>query len=216
MANLTEDPHRAARLVLALRQQGVMSSPVLKVMEAVDRTDFAPEGAGELAFEDTSIPIGCGQTMLPPAVLAQLLAAVRFDDEAGGRTLIIGTGSGYSTALCADLSEDVVSLERHGNLATAAANRLEGRGVNNAQVLHGDGLGALPVDGPFDRIVLMGTIDTVPMSLVKALSPKGRLSAPVMHDGHARIEIHTHDGVETGPSLDRALTPLRPGVAHLL
>ena len=154
--------------------------------------------------------------MLPPAVLAQLLAAVRFEDEAGGRTLIIGTGSGYSTALCAELSGEVVSLERHASLAGAAAKRLEGRGLGNVQVLHGDGLGALPVAGPFDRIVLMGTVEDVPMSLVKALSSKGRLSAPVICGGHARIEIHTPGGVENGPGIDRALTPLRPGVAHLL
>ena len=216
MANLTEDPHRAARLVLALRQQGVMSSPVLTVMEALDRSGFAPADAADLAYEDTSIPIGCGQSILPPVVLAQLLAAVRFADTAMGRTLIIGTGSGYSTALCAEMSEQVVSLERHAGLADEARVRLESRGLRNVTVLHGDGLGALPVRGPFDRIVLMGTVNEVPKSLFEALAPGGRLAAPVVRDGHACIETHTADGVEAGPSLDRALTPLRPGVAHLL
>ncbi|MCI4645388.1 MAG: methyltransferase domain-containing protein [Hyphomonadaceae bacterium] len=216
MAELTADPHRAARLVLALRQQGVMSAPVLKVMEAIDRAGFAPDEAADMAYEDVHIPIACGQTILPPIVLAQLLAAVRFAEAPAGRTLIIGAGSGYSTALCAELSEHVFALERHASLAESAGERLAALGIANVKVEHGDGLAARADGETYDRIICMGAMESVPDTMLAALAPSGWLAAPIVGDSGLRIETHGPDGVQTGPVLERTLAPLRPGVAHLL
>lgn len=216
MAELIADPHRAARLVLALRQQGVMSTPVLNVMEAVDRTGFAPETAADLAYENVHIAIGCGQTILPPVILAQLLAAVAFEDAPTGRTLIVGAGSGYSTALCAALSEEVIALERHASLAGEGAGRLAALGLHNATILHGDGLEGPPDESKFDRILLMGTVDQVPEALLSALNSEGRLAAPVLEGGVTRVMTYTVKTAVSGPEVAGKLTPLRPGVAHLL
>lgn len=217
MGGLIADPFRAARLILALRQAGVTNSPVLKAMETIDRGSFIDEDLADLAFENVHVPLECGQTVPPGALIGQLLAAVKFTDTREGRTLIVGAGSGYACALAASLSAHVVAAERYRALADRARARLAELNVGNVDVYHADGLTGLSEFGPYDRIVLMGLVDEVPDRLVSALTRGGRMAAPMMRDEGDVIAVIDSGGTELSadPVLD-GLVPLRPGVAKAL
>lgn len=217
MAGLIADPFRAARLILALRQAGVTNSPVLKAMETLDRGSFIPDEYGDLAFENVHIPIDCGQTVPPGALIGQLLAAVRFTDTREGRTLIVGAGSGYACAIAASLSAHVVAAERYRTLAETARTRLAALHLRNVDVYHADGLTGLAEYGPYDRIVLMGLVDELPDRLVSVLTRGGRMAAPMMRDEGDVIAVIDAAGNELSadPVMD-GLVPLRSGVARSL
>ena len=160
MAELIADPMRAARLVLQLRQNGVTSGPVLKAMETIDRSAFAAPGLRDLAFEDAYLPIACGQAILPPVTTGKLMQAMGFADGRPSRVLLVGAGSGYMAALIAGLSDHVVAAERYRTLVEAARDRLAAVSVTNIDVVHADGLTGCAEFGPFDRILLTGSVDT--------------------------------------------------------
>ncbi len=212
MGRLIDDPSLAARLLLALRRHGVTDRAVMTAMERVARADYlAPEYAS-LGAEDVIAPIGCGQISLRPVVLGALFQAVMAGRGRLGRLLVVGAGSGYSAALAAELSGEVIAFERFGRLASEARERLAVNGVANAQIRYGDGLEGAPEAGGFDGVVLAGAVDEPPAALLGQLAPGGVIVAGMA--GHlARFGVDTPDGV---PSAPLEAPPLVTGQAKAL
>jgi protein-L-isoaspartate(D-aspartate) O-methyltransferase len=177
MADLIADPFRAARLVLHLRQEGIMDSDVLKAMETIDRSAFVDLSLAHLAFEDCVLPIACGQIIPKPSVTGKLLQALQLETVKDARILVVGVGSGYMAALVAQLGAEVFAVERFRRLADTTRTRLLDLDVANVAVRHGDGLEGWADRGPYQRILLSGAIDEVPDVLLQQLTPDGALIA---------------------------------------
>ncbi|MEM9054104.1 MAG: methyltransferase domain-containing protein [Pseudomonadota bacterium] len=175
MADLIPDPLRAARLILQLRRQGITNDAVLSALETVDRGAFVDTKLSELANEDCSVPIACGQTIPRPLVTAQLLSALSISPGKEERILLVGSGSGYTAALLAHSARHVYGIERYKKLVNQSRERLSELGVENVTIRHGDGLQGLSEHGPFDRILLCGAVATIPRDLLEQLSRDGIL-----------------------------------------
>lgn len=208
---------RTLAFLLSLRARGISDTAVLRAMENVPRALFAPARCADLAGADVSLPLACGQTMLAPGTVAALLAASRL--ESGQRVLEVGTGSGYVTALLARIAGEVVSVERYRSLAIAAAERLAAIGEDRAMVAQRDGLVLTREFGMFDRIVLTGSVQTLPENLLSLVNPGGRLVAAVVLEDMPRLVAVTR--TETGGFREEIgapyrLPPLVPGLGNAL
>ena len=160
-----------------IRPWEVLNQGVLSLLALVKREDFVPPAYRALAFVDTEVPLPCGQSMLEPKVEARLLqelAVLRHE-----RVLEIGTGSGYMAALLAHQAQHVISLEIQPGLARMATDNLRRASILNVQVREADGARGLPAEGPFDVIVLSGSVADVPLALLNQLKVGGRLVAVV-------------------------------------
>ena len=160
-----------------IRPWEVLNQGVLSLLALVKREDFVPTAYRALAFVDTEVPLPCGQSMLEPKVEARLLqelAVLRHE-----RVLEIGTGSGYMAALLAHQAQHVISLEIQPELARMATDNLRRASILNVQVREADGARGLPAEGPFDVIVLSGSVADVPPALLNQLKVGGRLIAVV-------------------------------------
>lgn len=156
-----------------IRPWNVLDADVLHLLSVVKREDFVPLAQKALAFVDMEIPLGQGQCMLAPRIEARMLqdAAVQKHEK----VLEIGTGSGYMAALLAHCAERVLSLEINPELAQQARVNLQKAGIHNAEVRQFDGAKGAPADGPFDVIVLSGSVAEVPPVLLAQLKVGGRL-----------------------------------------
>jgi protein-L-isoaspartate(D-aspartate) O-methyltransferase len=143
--------------LLALRARGLADVAVLRALEIAPREMFVPRRHADLALRDVALPISCGQTMPEPYLVGRMMEAL--DVQASHCTLEIGAGSGYATAILAQLSGIVLSYERFRSLALEAQTRLEALGLTNARVEWDDGLEAGPAAGPFDRILVHGLLE---------------------------------------------------------
>lgn len=167
-----------------IRPWDVADAAVLGLLSKVKREEFVPASYKGMAFADMAIPLASGQSMLPPRVQARLLqdAAVQPSDK----VLEIGAGSGFMTALLANQAQRVISLEMDAELADCARANLQNAGVRNAEIRQADGSGGAPNDGPFDVILLGGSVAEVPHTLLAQLKIGGRLvgivgDEPIMH-----------------------------------
>ncbi len=160
-----------------IRPWDVLDLHVLELLGRVRREDFVPPAYQALAFVDAEVPIGHGQMMLAPKVEARLLQEAQVQRHE--RVLEIGAGSGFMTALLAHRAQSVIALERIGALATQAAANLRRGGVLNASVREQDGAAGLPGDGPWDVVMLSGSVPEVPQVLLDQLKVGGRLLAIV-------------------------------------
>ena len=164
-----------------IRPWDVLNLGVLELLAIVKREDFVPPEHKALAFVDTEVPLptstGAQQCMLAPKVEARILQELAVHKHE--RVLEIGAGSGYMAALLAHKAQQVSSLEIDADLAQFAAANLRRAGVMNATVLHADGAAGLAGDGPFDVIVLSGSVAEVPQALLSQLKVGGRLAAIV-------------------------------------
>lgn len=209
---------RTVAFLLSLRAQGVRDLAVLRAMERVARERFAPARFADLARQDVSVPLPCGQTMTAPHTVAALLTAL--DMQASARALEIGTGSGYVAALLAAMGGEVVSLERYRTLALAAHERVAGSGFGACvELRHADGFQPDRTLGRFDRILVNGVTHAIPESLLMRLSTGGRLVGALRVEGAARRVVVTRlaDGGfdhAMGPAV--RLPPLVPGLARAL
>ena len=175
-----------------IRTWMVLEPAALAALSAVEREKFTPVAYQALAYADTEIPLAHGQTMLPPRIDARLMHDLHLQ---GHETVLeVGTGSGYLTALLAQRAQHVISLEIHPALAQAAQSHLQAAGVHNAEVRVGNGATAVVAEGPFDAIVLGGSVAEVPASLLGQLKVGGKLIAVVGEDPIMHATLFTRTG----------------------
>jgi protein-L-isoaspartate(D-aspartate) O-methyltransferase len=168
---------RAEMLEKQLQRRGVHHSGVLSAMAAVRREEFVPIEFRQRAYEDAPLPIGEGQTISQPYIVAVMTAALRLTGSE--RVLEIGTGCGYQAAVLSHLARTVFTIESRSELASAAAARLERLGYKNVHVHCGDGTLGLPDLAPFDAILVAAAAPAVPEPLRSQLAEGGRLILPV-------------------------------------
>jgi protein-L-isoaspartate(D-aspartate) O-methyltransferase len=170
------------RLVQRLKQDGISNPAVLDVIRTTPRHIFVDEALASRAYEDTALPIGLGQTISQPYIVARMTEALL----EGGRlnnVLEVGTGSGYQTAILARLVGRVYSVERIAPLVVQARQRLQSLQIRNVRLKHLDGGMGLPDYAPFDGILVTAAPERLPMSLIDQLAVGGRLVAPLGSQG---------------------------------
>jgi protein-L-isoaspartate(D-aspartate) O-methyltransferase len=157
--------------------RGLDDPLVLDAMRAVPREDFVPAEERDLAYEDGPLPIGHGQTISQPYIVAAMTAAARV--RPGERVLEIGTGSGYGAAVLSKIAAEVYTMERIEALTESAKDRLAALGYDNVHVRSGDGTLGWPEHAPYDAIVVTAGGPSVPPALLAQLKPGGRLVMPL-------------------------------------
>ena len=212
-----QDPFRAARLVLALRQCGVLNKNVLRTVETMPREPFVPLNYQDMAYDDVTIPIECGQELSRPTEVGRMLQAIAL--ERTHNVLEIGCGTGYAAAIMSRLARRVFTIDRFRALTVAARVSVEELDLRNVEVRRADGLHGWPEASPFDRIVLSGSVNAVPDVLFEQLTDNGVLIAPI--DTQAGQEIVKYSRNETGEISSKPLgaskvLPLIPGLAKEL
>ena len=170
-------PRRVAMVELQLRERGLRDARVLAAMEKVPRHEFVAPDLLDQAYEDHPLPIGLGQTISQPYIVAAMLEALALRPE--DVVLEVGTGCGYQTAVLCELCARVYSMEVFPELAAFARQTLERLGYRNAEVVVGDGTLGLPDKAPFDAIAVSAAAPHVPTSLFEQLKEGGRMIIPV-------------------------------------
>jgi protein-L-isoaspartate(D-aspartate) O-methyltransferase len=173
------DPTAARELMVdsQIRARGISDPRVLDAMLRVPRHEFVPAPYRAQAYEDHPLPIGDSQTISQPYIVAVMLEALQV--QPSDKVLEVGTGSGYVTALLADLAAQVFSIERHPALAERARELLAELGYANVQVFTGDGTLGLPDIAPFDAIIVSAAASEPPPTLIAQLREQGRMIIPV-------------------------------------
>ena len=180
-------PLRQAMVDLQLRGRGISDERVLDAMRRVPRHEFAPERYRDQAYEDHPLPIGEGQTISQPYIVAIMLEALALSPS--DRVLEIGTGSGYLSAVLAELTAQVVSIERHAGLAHGARQLLSAMGYNNVRVITGDGSRGFREAAPYDAIIASAAAAEVPHELVEQLAEGGRMILPVGQEDAQQLQL---------------------------
>lgn len=211
-----EDVDRMGFL-LTLRRRGISDPAVLRAMDEVPRAHFIATRHAGSAYADQALPIDCGQTISQPYVVAYMTEqlAVRPDH----RVLEVGTGSGYQAAVLARLAREVVSVERYRTLADKARARLAALGVDNVEVVVGDGLAGVPDRAPFDRILVTAAAERLPQALADQLAERGIMILPLgPHDGTQHIVKVTKSQTDLAREdlIAVRFVPLLPGPAQEL
>ena len=182
-----------------LRARGVADERVFNAMARVPRHEFAPEPYRGEAYEDHPLPIAEGQTISQPYIVALMLEALALSP--GDRVLEVGTGSGYVTALLAELAAQVISVERHAALADPARELIARMGYTNVRIIVGDGALGFPECAPYDAIIVSAAARDIPPTLLAQLAQGGRMIIPIgppdsqqlqlirMVDGRPRITL---------------------------
>ena len=168
---------REEMVELQLRRRGIRSEVVLEAMARVPRHAFVPQGQRHLAYADSALPIGSGQTISQPYMVAAMTEALELPAEA--RVLEVGTGSGYQTAVLAELAAAVYTIERIAGLADTAGRVLDGLGYHNIAFRVGDGSLGWPEEAPFDGILVTAGAPEVPPPLMDQLGDGACLVIPV-------------------------------------
>jgi protein-L-isoaspartate(D-aspartate) O-methyltransferase len=160
-----------------LRDRGIVDPRILDAMLRVPRHEFVPEPYRSQAYEDHPLPIGDGQTISQPYIVALMLESLRLTPN--DKVLEVGTGSGYVTALLGELAAQVFSVERHAALAERARKLLAALGYTSVRVFTGDGALGLPASAPFDAIIVSAAAPQVPPALLSQLRDGGRMIIPI-------------------------------------
>jgi len=196
-----------------IRPWEVLDPQVLDLLFVVKREDFVPAAYRNLAFADMEIPLGSGQVMLAPRVEARLLQELSIKKT--DKVLEIGTGSGYMAALLAARADHVVTVESRPELADFARQNLERAGISNVTIELADGSNGSAAHGPYDAIIVSGSVPELPAALLKQLRLGGRLAvivgeAPVME---AQLITCTADGIYNTINLFETVVPALDGTA---
>lgn len=186
---------RMQTLPTQLRQQGIRDEKLLRAIEAVPRERFVDEALDHKAYENTALPIGSGQTISQPYMVARMTELLNLKPTS--RVLEIGTGSGYQTAILAHLVQHVCSVERIKGLQWQAKRRLKQLDLHNVSTRHGDGWLGWASRGPFDAIIVTAAPPEIPQALVEQLDDSGILVLPVGEQAQTlkRIQRHGNDFV---------------------
>ena len=185
-----------------LRSRGITDERVLAAMVRVPRELFVPEDVRGLAYEDAALPLGCGQTISQPYIVALICQALALTGDE--RVLDVGTGSGYQAAVLAELGGEVETIERVPELAAAAHANLEAAGYDERVRVHvGDGSLGLPERAPFDAIVVAAAAPEPPPALYEQLSERGRLVVPAGDRGDQRLLLVVRS--PEGPAVARSV-----------
>jgi protein-L-isoaspartate(D-aspartate) O-methyltransferase len=184
-----------------LRRRGVEDERVLAAMERVPREQFLPEGQRDRAYEDAALPIGGGQTMSQPYMVAKMSELLSLDGDE--RVLDVGTGSGYHAAVLAELADEVVTIERVPELAARAREALAAAGYDNVDVRVGDGTLGVPDRAPYDAIAVAAAAPVLPESLYDQLKVGGRIVVPVGGRSNQRLELIVKS--PEGPAIVRSV-----------
>lgn len=172
---------RKIRLIMQLRHAGIGATDVLSAIERIPREAFVPESFRDQAYENMALPIGQGQTLSQPQVVATMTQALGANRRL--KVLEIGTGSGYQAAVLAQLCRRLYTIERHRELLAAAEERFAQLRLHNITCRAGDGGKGWPEQAPFSRIIVTAAAREVPAALLDQLSPGGILVAPIGRPG---------------------------------
>ena len=207
------------RMVDRLRADGIRDELVLEAMNATPRHIFVDEALAIRAYDDTPLPIGSGQTISQPWVVARMTELARAGHTLE-RVLEVGTGCGYQTAVLARIAGEVYTVERIGALVAKARRNLQALKVKNVRLMHGDGTADLGEDLQFDAIVVTAGTTHVPTGLYRYLKPGGRMVLPLAQHGEQGDGVQRLTVIEATPDGYRELTfdavrfvPLLPGLA---
>ena len=208
---------RIADLILRLRRVGVTDQRVVSALERVPRELFVPPDRRNEAYAERPLPIDCGQTITAPVIVGIMTAALNVGER--DRVLEVGTGTGYQTAVLANLAAHVYTIDRFRTLIAAAESRFKTLRLANVTTRVGDGMEGWPKEAPFDRIIVTAAGDDVPIALTEQLTADGILVMPVgPPDGVQqlmRLE-RTERGFAEAPIADVRFVPLIPGTAERL
>ena len=172
---------RMIRLLLELRREGMTDARLLGAMEKVPRDLFVPAAFADQAFANMALPIGYGQTVSQPLIVAQMTLALQLGERM--KVLEIGTGSGYQAAVLSHLCRRVYSIERHADLLKEAEGRFKTLGIHNITTLKGDGSKGWPQQAPFERILVTAAAETMPDTLADQLAVGGCMVLPLGPQG---------------------------------
>lgn len=178
------------RLVNRLKEHGIRSTAVLEQIRNVPRHLFVDEALASRAYEDTALPIGLGQTISQPFIVARMTEAL-LDDFEGDKVLEIGTGCGYQTAVLAPLVKEIYTVERIPELLRKTKQRLRDLDIYNVHFRPGDGWQGWAKYGPYDGILVAAAAAEVPQKLLEQLAPAGRLILPVGPPGRQDLIMVT-------------------------
>jgi protein-L-isoaspartate(D-aspartate) O-methyltransferase len=204
------EPLRRGMVESQIRGRGVSDPRVLDAMMRVPRHLFAPDRYREQAYEDHPLPIGQGQTISQPYIVALMLEALAL--QPGDRVLEVGTGSGYVTALLAELVTQIVSIERHGRLADGARELLARLGYSNVQVVVGDGSEGFAEVAPYNAILVSAAAREIPEALIAQLAEGGRMIVPIGGEDSQQLQFVRMEGGQSKIAL-RELCRFVPLVA---
>ena len=184
-----------------LRRRDIDDERVLAAMERVPRELFLPEELRGRAYDDAAVPIGGGQTMSQPYIVAKMSELLSLDGDES--VLDVGTGSGYHAAVLAELADEVVTIERVPELAERARANLAAAGYENVEVVVGDGTRGLPDRAPFDAIAVAAAAPVLPDALYEQLKVGGRIVVPVGGRQNQRLELIVRS--PEGPAVIRSV-----------
>lgn len=202
------------RLVQRLVEQGISDWAVLDVMRSTPRHLFLDEAMAHRAYEDTALPIGFNQTLSQPYTVARMTELLLADGPRH-RVLEIGSGSGYQTAVLAQLVDEVFAVERIKPLLDKSRQRLRRLKLRNVQLRHGDGAFGWDGPGEFDGILSAAAPERIPDELLQQLAPGGRLVLPVGGEvQHLQVVTRTDEGFVTDIVEQANFVPLRPGTVR--
>ena len=184
-----------ARMIERLREKGIRDERVLAAMAAVPRHLFVEEALASRAYEDSALPIGHGQTISQPYVVARMIEAL-IENRPAKKVLEVGTGCGYQAAVLAQVFEEVYSVERIKGLLERARGNLLGLRLANLRLAHGDGHAGLEKAAPFEAIIVAAAARSVPDALLRQLAPGGRMILPLRaaHGGAQRLVLIERSG----------------------
>ena len=191
-----------------LRARDIVDERVLDAMERVPRERFLPEELADRAYDDAALPIGSGQTMSQPYMVARICEILSL--EGGEKVLDVGTGSGYQAAVLAELADEVHTIERIAGLAERARAALAAAGYEQVRVHVGDGTLGDPEHAPFDAIAVAAAAPDLPPSLYEQLSERGRLTLPVggRHGQQLQLIVKSPEGPAVVRSVPCRFVPL--------
>lgn len=217
----TQAANKRIRLIMDLRNKGITDTNVLSAIERVPRDEFVPEHSRDQAWDDMALPIGLGQTISQPFVVATMTQALRISDQ--DKILEIGTGCGYQAAVLAYLCRRVYTIERHKHLLKDAESRLERLRIRNITAIAADGMKGWPTmngidQAPFDKIIVTAAARSKPPeALLNQLKVGGMMIVPVGESGAQMLKLYKKESEEAYAVRDIAsvrFVPLLPDVSN--